>query len=497
MALTTTEEAVARQLLTQYSQLLALASQSATIQAALAGGRVTIDELPNLGRHLVDTDLTHVNSAGVDYKLTMGTLRSYLFGSTGSGGTINSTVVESMLARETGVVKHFAGTAAALPAGYLQLKGQSLPKATFPALYAIIGDAAGVHDDSDLFVLPDATGLVFRGLDATGEIDAQSGRTLLSVQGDMIRAHSHTEDAQTPAGQPYRSARGGVMVSDASNVYGSWSVPTSPTGGAETRMKNIALTAAICVGKEFSASDVHNPLWAYNVHIMGDAQSINLHDLAVAAGWDGVSSEKIKFTIYQGVVVRGTPQTQVASLDAPPTGVTTPAITCGDTAGGDWLLVVQSGAYVVGAGGVGGIGKSQTVGGGNDGGVGIASSAGLSIDNRGVIGGGGGGGGGGNDGGGGGGAGFGPYAVGGGTDGAIIGDPSETWGTPGKAGSLTSGGIGGYNWGGATPTGGSGGALGAAGTAGVDGAAGGAAGDAVTGSVTWVYRGDVRGSAPA
>lgn len=147
-----------------------------------------------------------------------------------------------------------------------------------------------------------------------------------------------------------------------------------------------------------------NALTGFNFNF-GGTNSVDLRTLALAAGWNGTDEVFATMTSNVGSNSTGTPGLTVSGSF--PNGVT---------------LTVNSGIYLVGAGGAGGDNLSN----GNPGGTALSVTTALKLRNNGVIGGGGGGGG--DDGGGG--AGLLP--------GAGFGAPVS-----GSAGTLTTGGSGG------------------------------------------------------
>jgi hypothetical protein len=215
--------------------------------------------------------------------------------------------------------------------------------------------------------------------------------------------------------------------------------------------------------------------------------NLNLHSLAIAAGWN--QSSQLWATVTGNI---GSTSTGAYALTVD-----------GSYAQGVWLTI-NSGVYIVGAGGKGGDGAYATdAWPGLPGGPAINCSSAVNITNNGVIGGGGGGGSSGapssykgqwGGGAGGGGAG---YVSGAGGKQNSTPYPNG----PGASGTLTSGGVGSTNNANIS-RGGTGGSLGQAGAVGdyTDGRwqqnVGGAAGSAIDGSgnVSWSYQGTIYGA---
>ena len=112
------------------------------------------------------------------------------------------------------------------PDGYLAMMGQAISQATYPILYSLYGAT-----------LPDLRGQFLRGLDYGKGVDA--GRTVLSLQDDEIKSHTHAVGA---------SFIGSGTTSNGGYVYSGSNVKTTATGGAETRPKNIAFLYIVKAG---------------------------------------------------------------------------------------------------------------------------------------------------------------------------------------------------------------------------------------------------------
>ena len=137
----------------------------------------------------------------------------------------------SATASPTGVVQAFAG--ATVPTGWFLCDGSTKVKATYPALYAAIGDAFG--SDTLTFNVPDLRGEFIRGLDASRGVD--TGRVLGSSQVQAIQSHTHSLNL----------IQGVLQSNGNSNTNeGVWGTgATGSTGGTETRPRNVALNYII------------------------------------------------------------------------------------------------------------------------------------------------------------------------------------------------------------------------------------------------------------
>lgn len=116
-----------------------------------------------------------------------------------------------------------------IPENYLEIKGQTLTRSGYPALF----DAYEIEGET--FLLPDTRGEFVRGLDNGRGID--NDRTIGSAQGDMIKSHTHTY---------FKDNVGGGTASAGGSGNGQ-NAETGGTGGVETRPRNIAMIYIIKV----------------------------------------------------------------------------------------------------------------------------------------------------------------------------------------------------------------------------------------------------------
>ena len=157
-----------------------------------------------------------------------------------------------------GSIFTFASTT--VPSGYLECNGAAVSRSTYATLFAAISTTFGVGDGSATFNLPDLRGQFVRGWanNATGTGD--DGRSFASSQSDQNKTHGHTASVTDP-GHKHVTKGHGTQDDGGSNVTGSTSGGTSSTsmndantgisvsvasdGGAEVRVKNIALMYVI------------------------------------------------------------------------------------------------------------------------------------------------------------------------------------------------------------------------------------------------------------
>lgn len=143
------------------------------------------------------------------------------------------------------------------PTGYVEVKGQWLSRTTYADLWAYVQDLATTYpallitdaawaaggvgvrvafstgDGSTTFRMPDYRGLhprYWEGARSSPSVDA--GRTLGSYQADELLAHTHTLAFGST------SDSGVYAVNDSTPVT---TTNTGSTGGAENRVKNVAL----------------------------------------------------------------------------------------------------------------------------------------------------------------------------------------------------------------------------------------------------------------
>ena len=119
------------------------------------------------------------------------------------------------------------------PSGYLAMMGQAISQATYPKLYVLYGAN-----------LPDMRAYSIRGLDYGRGIDVD--RVVLSQQLDDIKSHIHpTNIAAFNTSYKTGSNAGGYLIAD---TLAEQHRPTLSTGGAETRVKNIAFLYIVKAG---------------------------------------------------------------------------------------------------------------------------------------------------------------------------------------------------------------------------------------------------------
>lgn len=139
-----------------------------------------------------------------------------------------------------GMVAFFAMASA--PVGWLVCDGAAVSRAAYAALFAVIGEVFGPGDGVETFNLPDLRGEFLRGWDGGRGVDGDRG--FGTVQADEIKEHTH--QVETPVVSRIRAAAGSTASLDYQTQVGG--VFTGPTGGTETRPRNVALLPCIATG---------------------------------------------------------------------------------------------------------------------------------------------------------------------------------------------------------------------------------------------------------
>jgi microcystin-dependent protein len=149
-----------------------------------------------------------------------------------------------------GEIKTFAG--ATVPAGFLECAGQSLLRADYPGLYAVIGTVHGTADGTH-FNLPDLRGRFVRGYDhgagndpdavtrSTQATGGASGDNVGTLQDSSNKQHSHT----LPFSAVGVANTGGATteIIQGTSAYNTGDSPADAI--AESRPKNVTMMYVI------------------------------------------------------------------------------------------------------------------------------------------------------------------------------------------------------------------------------------------------------------
>lgn len=146
-------------------------------------------------------------------------------------GELNQTSDTFSAQLPAGMIQAFAGSSA--PTGWLKCNGAAVSRTTYSALFAQISTTYGSGDGSTTFNVPDLRGEFVRGWDDGRGVD--SGRSLGSYQADEFKSHTHTFAGSVASGGSGSSNRDGSRATKTTN----------PTGGSETRPRNLAFLYCI------------------------------------------------------------------------------------------------------------------------------------------------------------------------------------------------------------------------------------------------------------
>jgi len=132
--------------------------------------------------------------------------------------------------------------AGAIPEGFLKCNGAAVARASYPDLFAAIGTTYNQGGETtSQFRLPDLRGEFIRGADEGRGIDA--GRGIGTWQADEFKSHIHKLRVQVYSDSTYAGLGG---EGNGGTIYNPWDHdPIQPTGGAETRPRNVAMVYCI------------------------------------------------------------------------------------------------------------------------------------------------------------------------------------------------------------------------------------------------------------
>ena len=137
-----------------------------------------------------------------------------------------------------GTIFPYAGSSA--PAGWVLCQGQAVSRTsdTYKALFAAIGTAYGVGDNSTTFNLPNTQGYFLRGAGTTGGYSTTRG----AVQTDDVKPHNHQIRVYDGGGS---STALPTAYFPNINIMNVNSTAIQNNSGAETRPANVGVNYII------------------------------------------------------------------------------------------------------------------------------------------------------------------------------------------------------------------------------------------------------------
>ncbi len=210
---------------------------------------VKIEDLDFLAPRVTDTASVPPTEAGL---IVYDTSEANFKGRQEGGGFIS-------LGVPVGTILSFAGTIA--PDGFLLCDGNQVSRATYVALFSVIGTNFGSGDGSATFHLPDLRGRFLRGVDsgagndpdATSRVASNSGGTtgdsVGSYQVDAMQGHKHNQRGYANSGQSDWPNGWGYQTRQISNLETGSPISDGTNGtprtASETRPQNIAVNYII------------------------------------------------------------------------------------------------------------------------------------------------------------------------------------------------------------------------------------------------------------
>ncbi|NOV29160.1 phage tail protein [Methylomonas sp. ZR1] len=261
------------------------ANSTTTMTIGFGGKSLTVDVSKSFVPGMTVKIASTANGANwmlgdvISYNATTGAMVVDSQKISGSGTGISDwTISQSApgVSETTGVIGYFPVSSA--PSGWLKANGAAVSRTVYWALFSLIGTTYGAGDGSTTFNLPDLRGEFLRAWDDGRGVDA--GRSLGSVQSGSNASHSHTFITETEnayhshidAGHThlvsanvaravtgsdilYAGLDGGIpgasYTSAGAATLGNETAThahdgtTNPTGGTETRPRNVAYLACI------------------------------------------------------------------------------------------------------------------------------------------------------------------------------------------------------------------------------------------------------------
>ena len=156
---------------------------------------------------------------------------------------INALILQNAPGAPVGTV--IAWTTTTPPADYLECNGAAISRTAYSALFGVIGTVFGAGDGSTTFNLPDLRAEFIRGWDNGRGVD--SGRIFGSQELDAIAAHNHniTSGWSSANWEPGVANFNDYAYIGTNKIGVDNANAVKPTGGTETRPRNVALMFAI------------------------------------------------------------------------------------------------------------------------------------------------------------------------------------------------------------------------------------------------------------
>ena len=160
------------------------------------------------------------------------------------GRSITSLINSINESSPVGIINALYGST--IPSGWLLCDGTTFSGSIYPDLSTFLGSTT----------LPDLRGYFLRGLDTTGTVDRQAGRTLKSIQADDNKSHNHTATTSSGlSGLTYSTDEGGngttnICITGNTTVASSMlshthTITVATSGGLENKPKNVAINYII------------------------------------------------------------------------------------------------------------------------------------------------------------------------------------------------------------------------------------------------------------
>ncbi|MCP1611679.1 hypothetical protein J2848_003357 [Azospirillum lipoferum] len=164
--------------------------------------------------------------------------------------TVNATTVNANGAIPVGGIVPYAGPVnGPLPNGWFLCDGSAVSRTQYAALFNVINTLYGTGDNSTTFNLPDYRGMFLRGVSAGTNLDLDfEGRTAQNNGNNTGTANPNnnngigTRQADQFASHTHTYWQSVYVNSDGNWSGGDWNnalEQTQPTGGSETRPKNV------------------------------------------------------------------------------------------------------------------------------------------------------------------------------------------------------------------------------------------------------------------